>query len=189
MPPPPAAATVSLAVWDAAGNAVCLTTSLGGAAGSHLAVHGVVLNAALADFTPAGATGSPAAANRIEPGKRAATAMTPAMLLAADGSLLAVAGANGGSRLPGLLLQAITNLVDWQQDPAAAIAFPHRLAQGGSALLEAAPDTETLAATLQARGEPVTIGPVPSGTVLITATPAGQRAFADPREAGVAASE
>ena len=129
-PAPPAAralvghGTASVAIIDAQGNAIAMTASLEGPFGSHLFVHGFPLNAALADFTqpPADPTAAQAA-NQIQPGKRPASTLAPAIVLDGDRRLVAVIGSTGGTRLPAYEAQALTALLAWHMDAAHALGL------------------------------------------------------------------
>lgn len=179
----PERGTASIAIVDAAGNAVAATATLGGPFGSLLFVHGFPLNAALADFAADPATGDPAPANGMQPGKRPATAMAPALVLDADRALLAVLGSTGGSRIPAFEAQALAGLYAWGMPPAQALALPH-VAAG---VLEAGTSAAALAPALQDRGQVVETMPLPSATVVITVTADRLAGAADPRSAGAVA--
>ena len=117
--------TSHISVVDADGNAVSMTTSIESAFGSRVMVHGILLNNQLTDFSfrPAGDAGP--IANRVEPGKRPRSSMSPTMIFDADGALLAAVGSPGGSRIIGYVVQSIVAMVDWGLDPQAAVSLPH----------------------------------------------------------------
>jgi gamma-glutamyltranspeptidase/glutathione hydrolase len=187
--PKPEHGTSTVAIVDAQGNAICMTSTLGGPFGSGLFVHGFPLNAALADFTIGPAAGDPPPANGMQPGKRPATAMAPAFVLDHDGPLLAVVGSTGGAHIPGFVLQAVAGLADWHMDPAQALAQPHVGASQGPAELEEGTSAAGLAPALQARGQPVLTMAMPSGTAMIALTPHGLAGATDPRGAGAVAGQ
>jgi gamma-glutamyltranspeptidase / glutathione hydrolase len=187
--PQPEHGTSSIAIVDAQGNAICMTSTIGGPFGSGLFVHGFPLNAALDDFTADPAPGGPQAANRMQPGKRPATAMAPAFVLDHDGRLLAVVGSTGGAHIPDFVLQAVVGSTDWHLDPAQALAQPHVGATRGPAELEEGTPAASLAASLQARGQAVQTMTMPSGTAMIALTPDGLVGATDPRGQGAVAGE
>jgi gamma-glutamyltranspeptidase/glutathione hydrolase len=164
---------------DAKGNAVILIGSLGGVFGSRLLLHGFLLNDSVGDFSPSGP-------NRTEPGKRPATAMAPVIALDAANRLVLVIGTAGGSRAPGLTVQTLVALLDWQLDPVQALSLPHIVSTGAANEIESSRDAATLAAVLRARGEKVSVGRVDSASVLIRVGPKGLAGAADPRREGVA---
>ena len=176
--------TSTIAVVDAAGNAVCLTSSLGGVFGSYLVVRGFLLNAALKDFAPRPDVDGRPVANRIEPGKRPATSMTPAFVLDRTGALVAVVGSSGGARIPAYVVQGVTGLVDWALSPSKAVALPHVVGMPNGADIEAA----GLVPALEARSQRVSQHPMPSGTAIISVQPALAGA-ADGRGEGAVAAD
>ncbi len=185
-PSPPLAdrGTSTVAVVDAAGNAVCLTSSLGGTFGSHLVVRGFVLNAAMAGFAQRPELDGRPVANRVEPGKRPASSMIPAFVLDQKGGLVAVLGSAGGSRIPAYVVQGVAGLVDWALPPAKAIALPHVVGLPTGAEME----SSDLAGPLEARGQAVTVRPMRSGTAIILVQPTPQGA-ADRRREGAVAND
>lgn len=100
--------TTHFSVVDRHGNAVSCTTTLSAAFGAHVIPPGtgVILSNALGGFSPSGI-------NRIEPGKRMASSMTPTVVLQ-DGKLVALLGSPGGDTIPATVAQVLRNLVDWQ---------------------------------------------------------------------------
>ena len=181
--PQPDHGTSTIAVVDAMGNAVCLTSSLSGVFGSHLLVRGFLLNAAMADFAPRPELDGRPVANRVQPGKRPATSMAPAFVLDDKGALLAVLGSAGGARLPAYVVQGTAGLVDWALPPADAIALPH------VAGLPSGADVESpgVVAALEARGQRVTQRPMRSDTAIIATQPVLSGAADKRREGAVAA--
>ncbi len=175
--------TSTIAVVDAAGNAVSLTSSLGGTFGSHLVVRGFVLNAAMADFARQPDEYGVPVANRIEPGKRPATSMTPAFVLDRTGGLVAVLGSAGGARIPAYVVQGVAGLVDWALPPAKAVAMPHVVGLPPGAEVESA----DLVAPLEALGQTVTVRPMQSDSAIILVQPSLQGAVDRRREGAVAA--
>ena len=187
--PPGAHGTASAAIIDAQGNAIAMTASLSGPFGAQIFVHGFPLNAALADFAPPDADpAAPAAANQIEPGKRPASAMAPAIIQDGDHRLVAVIGSSGGTQLPAYEAQSLTAVLAWHMDALHALALAHVAGDQAGAGLETETAAATLAPALAARGFPVTVAAMPSRTVLFALTPAGAPpGAADPRGQGAVA--
>jgi len=98
--------TTHFSVVDAMGNAVSCTTTLSAGFGAFVVppATGVILSNALGAFTPTGP-------NAIEPGKRMASSMTPAIVLQ-DGKPVALLGSPGGDTIPNTVAQVLRNLVD-----------------------------------------------------------------------------
>jgi gamma-glutamyltranspeptidase/glutathione hydrolase len=64
------------------------------------------------------------AANKIEPGKRMLSSMTPTIALDGKGAPYMVAGAGGGPRIITAVWQTISNVVDFGMTVDAAVAAP-----------------------------------------------------------------
>lgn len=121
--------TTNLCVVDAQGMAVSLTTTLNTSWGSGVTVHGFLLNNEMDDFTAK--PGSPntfglvqGTANKIEPGKRMLSSMSPAIVEDAKGEVVMLAGAGGGPRIITAVWQTISNVLDFGTTVDAAVARP-----------------------------------------------------------------
>ncbi len=110
--------TTHFSVVDPKGNAVAVTTTLNGWFGSFVVVDGsgFFLNNEMDDFSMKpgvpnmyGAVGGEA--NKIEPGKRMLSAMTPT-IVEKDGKLLMVVGSPGGTKIITAVFQTIINVVE-----------------------------------------------------------------------------
>ncbi len=182
--------TSHISIVDDAGNAVSMTTSIEQAFGSHLMVHGFLLNNELTDFSfvPVDDEGRPVA-NRVEGGKRPRSSMDPTMIFAegSDGRKLRfLLGSPGG---PGIILfnlKAIVAMLDWHLDPQAAAALVNFGSSGGAFLLEPGQEWDALAQGMSKLGHDVERFPFTSGLAIIAVTPEGFEGGADPRREGVA---
>ncbi len=110
--------TTHLSVVDAQGNAVSVTTTLNGGYGSSVVVAGAgfLLNNEMDDFSAKpgvpnmyGAIGGEA--NKILPGKRMLSSMTPT-IVEKDGKLFMVVGTPGGTTIITSVFQTILNVVE-----------------------------------------------------------------------------
>ena len=112
--------TTHFTIADAKGNIVSLTTSLGDDFGSGFLVPGLgfFLNDAMNDFTTATGT-----ANAIAPGKRAASSLTPAIILRDSRPYLAL-GTSGGAAIPTTILQVFLNMTTYGKSLPEAVAAP-----------------------------------------------------------------
>jgi len=122
--------TTHLSVVDAQGNAVSVTTTLNGGYGSRVVVGGAgfLLNNEMDDFSVKpgapnlyGAIGGEA--NKIEPGKRMLTSMTPT-ILEKDGKLVMVVGTPGGTTIITSVFQTILNVIDHGMTMQEAVTAP-----------------------------------------------------------------
>jgi gamma-glutamyltranspeptidase/glutathione hydrolase len=86
---------------------------------------------------------------RLEPGERMGSMMAPSVALDADGLVLA-AGAAGGTRLRGALLQVVSGILDEGLGPQAAVARPRLHPAAGIAHLEPGFEPEVSAALEEA---------------------------------------
>lgn len=110
--------TTHLSIVDPHGNAVAVTTTLNGSYGSAVVVagSGFFLNDEMDDFSIK--PGEPnmygvigGEANKIEPGKRMLSSMTPT-IIERDGALFMVVGTPGGSTIITSVFQTILNVVE-----------------------------------------------------------------------------
>jgi gamma-glutamyltranspeptidase/glutathione hydrolase len=121
--------TTNLSVVDADGMAVALTTTLNTAWGSGVTIHGFLMNNEMDDF--ATKPGSPnvfglvqSAKNKIEPGKRMLSSMSPTFVENDKGELVMVVGAQGGPRIISAVWQTLSNVLDFAKPADAAVALP-----------------------------------------------------------------
>jgi gamma-glutamyltranspeptidase/glutathione hydrolase len=178
--------TSHVSVLDRWGGAVSMTTSVEGAFGSGVMVDGYLLNNHMTDFSLSPDPNRPGAANRVAPGKRPRSSMSPTLVLNAKGELHAVLGSPGGSRIISYVFHALVGLLDWNLE-AQAVADAPRFSHRNDALaLEAATPLLALKPELEARGYRVLSGPMTSGLHLIVRCGSQWCAGVDPRREGLA---
>ena len=179
--------TSHISIVDAAGNVASMTTTIENGFGSRLMVGGFLLNNELTDFSFRSHKDGVPIANRVEPGKRPRSSMSPTIVMK-DGAPVYVAGSPGGSRIIGYTAQAIIAMIDWGMDPQAAAALPHAVNRFGTYDLEAGTRVEGLADALGAIGYETNARALTSGLHLI-AIDDRLRGGADPRREGIALGE
>ena len=122
--------TTHYSVADKYGNLVSTTTTLNLNFGSGWMAHGtgILLNNEMDDFAAKpgasnafGLIGSKA--NKIEPGKRPLSSMTPTLLFR-NGKAWVATGSPGGSRIITIVLQVISNMIDFKMNLASALSMP-----------------------------------------------------------------
>ncbi len=114
--------TTHLSVTDRWGNIVAYTLTIEQTGGSAITVpgRGFLLNNELTDFT---AVYDPADPNRIEPGKRPRSSMSPTIVLR-HGTPFLTLGSPGGSTIITTVLQTLVNRIDLGMTLPQAIAAP-----------------------------------------------------------------
>lgn len=122
--------TTHFSVMDKDGNAVAVTTTLNFSFGSGYSVDGAgfLLNNEMDDFSSK--PGSPngygligGEANKIEPGKRPLSSMTP-VIMKKDGKPYFLTGSPGGSTIITIVLQNLLNVIDFDMNAMEAVAAP-----------------------------------------------------------------
>jgi len=129
--------TTNMTVADRWGNVVEYTLTIEQTGGSGIVVpgRGFLLNNELTDFTT---VYDPADPNRIQPGKRPRSSMSPTIVMKGGKPFLAV-GSPGGSTIITTVLQFLVNRIDLGMTLLQAIAAP-RASQRNTASVTAEPD-------------------------------------------------
>lgn len=126
--------TSHISIVDRYGNALSMTTTIESSFGNGVIVdgYGFLLNNQLTDFSfqPTASDGTPIA-NRVQPGKRPRSSMSPTIVLDDAGNAFLVTGSPGGSRIIAYTAQSIVNVIDFGLDPQEAINVPHYMDRNG----------------------------------------------------------
>jgi len=120
---------------DRQGRVATLTSTIEGPFGSGLMVNGYFLNNELTDFSLLPEQDGKPVANRVEPGKRPLSSMSPTLVYGADGKLRLAIGAAGGKTIPAQVAKAIIGVTDWNLTAEDAIALPLIYAPGGDLVI------------------------------------------------------
>jgi gamma-glutamyltranspeptidase/glutathione hydrolase len=177
--------TSHISIVDSYGNALSMTTTIENGFGSRLMTNGFLLNNELTDFSFSSHRDGVPIANRVEPGKRPRSSMSPTIVLK-DGLPNLVIGSPGGSRIIGYVAQAIVAHIDWGMDVQAAVSMPHAVNRFGTFDLEKGTSLENMVEPLEALGYKVNLRGLNSGLHAISIAKGGLTGGADPRREGIA---
>lgn len=186
--------TSHISVVDAEGRAVAMTSTIEAAFGARRMVStdpsrpgGFLLNNQLTDFSlaPSDAQGRPIA-NRVEPGKRPRSSMSPTLVFdRASGQLLMSGGSPGGALIIHYTAKLLAATLHWGLNTQQAIDLPNFGSLNGPTLLEAQRFDQRTLDALRARGHDVVQIEMTSGLQAIQRQPGGWFGGADPRREGV----
>ena len=179
--------TSHISIVDGQGQVLAMTTTIEDAFGARQMVRGFLLNNELTDFAfaPSDAAGKPVA-NRVEPGKRPRSSMSPTLVFdAASGRPLMSAGSPGGALIIHYTAKTLLGTQQWGLTPQQAIALPNFGSTNGPTLLEAQRFPAATVEALKARGHELREMGMTSGLQAIQLGGAGWTGGADPRREGV----
>jgi gamma-glutamyltranspeptidase/glutathione hydrolase len=187
--------TSQMSIVDARGQALSLTTSIQTAWGSRILsdggtglAGGFLLNNQLTDFAfaPRDAAGVPVA-NRVQPGKRPRSSMSPTLVFERDGGRMhLVAGSTLGPMIIHSMAKASTGALLWGMDVQQAIDLPNFGPIDGPLLLEKGRFPAATQQSLRERGHRIVEAELPTGLQLVQRAAGGLAGGADPRKEGVA---
>lgn len=176
--------TTSFAVADGRGGVATWTSTVERTFGSGLVSGGFVLNNELTDFNFAPADQGGLTANRVQPGKRPRSSMSPTIVYDADGQPVLAIGAAGGTTIVAQVAKAIIGVLDWKLPVDQAIALPTLVAIGNRMSIE--DGLKPMLPALTALGHKPQLIP-PFGKLNgVERVAGGWRGGADPRSEGVA---
>lgn len=121
--------TTHYSVADAKGNCVAITKTINYYFGSGVMVdgYGFMMNNQMDDFST-----NPESVNKVEPGKKPLSSMSPTIILNEDGSPFMVLGTPGGARIFASVAQIITRVIDHKIPLHDAISIPKIWNNGGA---------------------------------------------------------
>lgn len=180
--------TSHISIVDADGNALSMTTTIESGFGSRLMVGGFLLNNELTDFSFSTHSDGVPIANRVEPGKRPRSSMSPTIVLE-NGTPRLIIGSPGGSQIIGYVAKTIIAHLDWDMDISRAIALPNMVNRFGTFELEAGTAAAGFEKDMQALGFETEVKDLNSGLHGIAILPSGIEGGADPRREGVSIGE
>ena len=122
--------TTHFSIIDGEGNAVSNTYTLGSSFGSGVTIDkgGFLMNNQMRNFShfygQDDAEYGTSEANRLEPGKRMISTQTPTLVFKPDGELMMILGSPGGGRIPNIITQVISNIIDHDMSYTEAVMAP-----------------------------------------------------------------
>jgi gamma-glutamyltranspeptidase / glutathione hydrolase len=190
--------TSHISIVDAFGNAIAMTTTIEDGFGSRQMVNvqpglsgGFLLNNELTDFSfaPTDAAGLPIA-NRVQPGKRPRSSMSPTLVFdKASGQLVMSGGSPGGALIIHFTAKAVYGVLNWGMLPQQAINLPNFASMNGPTVLEEKRFPSATVDALKSRGHELREANMTSGLQAITRGEAHGKPLwfggADPRREGV----
>ncbi len=148
--------TSHLSVVDGHGAVLSMTTSVEDAFGSRQMVDGFILNNQLTDFSFDSQDGNGPIANRVQPGKRPRSAMSPTLVFDRETRKLVLStGSPGGSSIINYVAKVLVGTLDWKLDVQQAISLPNFGSRNGPTELEAGRFDPPVVEQLRARGHDV----------------------------------
>ena len=127
--------TTSFSIVDSNGLVVSCTNTLSSFWGCKKAADGFFINNSLDNFSESGV-------NKYEPGKRARTYTAPTIITGKNGYVLSV-GTPGGSAIPGLLFNVISDVLKYGLEPQKAVEKPSLIYKSGVLSVELDEDGNT----------------------------------------------
>ena len=176
--------TSHISIVDKGGNAVSVTTTIENGFGSNMMSNGFLLNNELTDFSFKSYQDGFPIANRVEPGKRPRSSMSPTIVMK-DNKPYLVVGSPGGSRIIGYVAKTLIAHLEWGMDIQQAIDYPNMLNRFGTFDLEKGTKAETYEKSLSDMGFKVSVQDLNSGVQGIVIEPDGLVGGADPRREGL----
>jgi gamma-glutamyltranspeptidase/glutathione hydrolase len=176
--------TTHFSIVDKEGNGFSMTSSIEMAFGSTVMVRGFLLNNQLTDFSFSEERNGELIANRVQPGKRPRSSMSPFMVFDKDDNLAMVIGSPGGSRIINYVAKTMLGVMEWDMNIQEAISMPHFVNRNGATDLEKDTDIAGIKGDLEALGHKVNVRDLNSGLHGITISADGLQGGADPRRVG-----
>lgn len=183
------AGTTHFTAVDSQGNIANMTSTVEGPFGSQLLARGMVLNNELTDFTFAPEKDGAPVANRVEPGKRPLSSMSPTIVYDADDKPILALGSAGGKRIIMHVTKTLIGVLDYGLPLEQAMALPNIYFGGSGLLIEGESKLANLQADLARFGHIVVTSGLPSKLAGAQKTDQGWIGAVDPRSTGEAVSE
>lgn len=188
--PQPENGTSHFVAVDRNGDIAAWTSTIESFFGSQLIANGVILNNELTDFSFTPEKDGAPVANRVEPGKRPLSSMSPTIVYDAKGTPVFTVGAAGGRTIIMQVAKALIAHFDWGLSAQDSIALGLQFFNADGLVLEKGTTLEKMKDPLEAWGHKVTIAPMGLKANAAERTPDGHwQGAADPRSPGVSLQE
>ncbi|VAV96650.1 Gamma-glutamyltranspeptidase @ Glutathione hydrolase [hydrothermal vent metagenome] len=181
--------TTHFTAVDRDGNIANMTSTVEGPFGSQLIARGMVLNNELTDFTFAPEKNGAPVANRVQPGKRPLSSMSPTIVYDADGQPILALGSAGGKRIIMHVTKTLIGVLDYGLPLGDAMAMPNIFFGGSGLLVENHTVLIDQKEALARLGHLVVTTNLPSKLAGAQKTENGWVGAVDPRSFGEAVSE
>ena len=134
---PDSPGTSHFSILDSYGNVVSMTTTVEAGFGSQRMAAGMMLNNQLTDFSfVAVDSEGRKVANRVQPGKRPRSSMSPTIVLNSDGEFYIATGSPGGNSIIAYTAKTMVAMLDWNMTPQQAADLPNVIARGNTVRIE-----------------------------------------------------
>ena len=177
--------TTHIAIVDREGNMISMTSSIENGFGARMMSHGFLLNNQLTDFSFVAVENGMPIANRVEPGKRPRSSMSPIIVMKNNRPYMVI-GSPGGARIIGYVANTLIRHIEWGVPVQTAINSPNVQNRSGVYELEAGTNAENLQAPLEKMGYTVNIRDMNSGLQAILIKDGQLIGASDPRREGTA---
>lgn len=188
--PQPESGTSHFVAVDRNGDIAAWTSTIESFFGSQLIANGVILNNELTDFSFTPQKDGKPVANRVEPGKRPLSSMSPTIVYDASGTPIFTVGAAGGKTIIMQVAKALIAHFDWGLSAQESIAHGLLFFNGEGLVLEQGTSLEAMKAPLEKLGHRVSVNRMGLKANAAERLPDGHwQGAADPRSPGVSLQE
>ena len=186
----PESGTSHFVAVDRNGDIAAWTSTIESFFGSQLVANGVILNNELTDFSFTPEKDGAPVANRVEPGKRPLSSMSPTIVYDAAGTPVFTIGAAGGRTIIMQVAKALIAHFDWRLSAQDSIALGFEFFDRDGLVLEQGTSLEAMKAPLEKLGHKVSISRFGLKANAAERTADGHWVgAADPRSPGVSLQE
>ena len=174
---------------DREGSVATMTSTVEGPFGSQILSGGFVLNNELTDFTYAPEKDGALVANRVQPGKRPLSSMSPTIVYDERGKPIFTVGAAGGKTIIMQVAKALIAHLDWGMDARESLGLGLVYFNAKGLVLEEGTAVAPMKDALEKLGHVVSVSKLGLKANAAELTPNGWVGAADPRSVGVALTE